>query len=187
DASLKYEVCGGRFVRMKILVVDDHVLIRQALHGVLKKLRRDAVVLEASNSEKAMQVLTENPDLGLILLDLNLPDRDGFSMLTEIRGRYPSIAVVVLSGTQDSPHVMKALDLGALGYIPKSSQSDVMVNALRLVMSGGLYIPPEIFSHESAHELARLAPGDSHGAPEYMGLTERQLDVLGLMMQGNSN
>ena len=143
---------------MKILVVDDHVLIRQALHGVLKKLRRDAVVLEASNSEKAMQVLTENPDLGLILLDLNLPDRDGFSMLTEIRGRYPSIAVVVLSGTQDSPHVMKALDLGALGYIPKSSQSDVMVNALRLVMSGGLYIPPEIFSHESAHELARLAP-----------------------------
>jgi DNA-binding NarL/FixJ family response regulator len=172
---------------MKILVVDDHVLIRQALHGVLKKLRRDAVVLEASNSEKAMQVVNENPDLGLILLDLNLPDRNGFSMLTEIRDRYPSIAVVVLSGNQDSPNVMKALDLGALGYIPKSSQSDVMVNALRLVMSGGLYIPPEIFSHESAHDAARLAPGDSQGSPEYMGLTERQLDVLGLMMQGNSN
>jgi DNA-binding NarL/FixJ family response regulator len=144
-------------------------------------------VLEASNSEKAMQVVNENPDLGLILLDLNLPDRNGFSMLTEIRDRYPSIAVVVLSGNQDSPNVMKALDLGALGYIPKSSQSDVMVNALRLVMSGGLYIPPEIFSHESAHDAARLAPGDSQGSPEYMGLTERQLDVLGLMMQGNSN
>jgi DNA-binding NarL/FixJ family response regulator len=172
---------------MKILVVDDHVLIRQALHGVLKKLRRDAVVLEASNSAKAMQIITENPDLGLILLDLNLPDRDGFSVLTEMREHYPSIAVVVLSGAQDSPHVMKALDLGALGYIPKSAQSDVMVNALRLVMSGGLYIPPEIFSHESAHDLARLAPGDLQGSPEYMGLTERQLDVLGLMMQGNSN
>jgi DNA-binding NarL/FixJ family response regulator len=172
---------------MKILVVDDHVLIRQALHGVLKKLRRDAVVLEASNSAKAMQVIVENPDLGLILLDLNLPDRDDFSLLAEIRDRYPSIAVVVLSGTQDSPHVMKALDLGALGYIPKSAQSDVMVNALRLVMSGGLYIPPEIFSHEVAHDSARLSPGDSQGSPEYMGLTERQLDVLGLMMQGNSN
>ena len=172
---------------MKILVVDDHVLIRQALHGVLKKLRRDAVVLEASNSAKAMQVIVENPDLGLILLDLNLPDRDDFSLLAEIRDRYPSIAVVVLSGTQDSPHVMKALDLGALGYIPKSAQSDVMVNALRLVMSGGLYIPPEIFSHEAAHDSARLSPGDSQGSPEYMGLTERQLDVLGLMMQGNSN
>src|SRR5262245_18414138 len=121
---------------MKILVVDDHVLIRQAVHGVLKKLRRDALVLEASNSQQATQVMAENPDVRLILLDLKLPDRDGFSILAEMRERYPTVAVVVLAAVQDSVNVMKALDLGALGYIPKSAQSDLMLNALRLVISG---------------------------------------------------
>jgi DNA-binding NarL/FixJ family response regulator len=174
---------------MKILVVDDHVLIRQAMHGVLKKLRRDAVVLEASNSEMAMKIIAEHPDMGLILLDLTLPDRDGFSVLAEMRERHPTVAVVVLSAVQDSTNVMKALDLGALGYIPKSAQSDVMLNALRLVISGGIYIPPEILSHQTLPESAKSASAEipSQDTPGYLGLTERQLDVLALMMQGNSN
>ena len=71
---------------MKILVIDDHVLIRQAMHGVLKKLRRDAVVLDASNSQQAMQIIATHPDISLILLDLTLPDRDGFSVLAERSG-----------------------------------------------------------------------------------------------------
>lgn len=173
---------------MKILVVDDHVLIRQAMHGVLKKLRRDAVVLEAANCEKAMQVMTDHPDVRLILLDLTLPDRDGFSVLAEMRERYPAVAVVVLSAVQDSANVMKALDLGALGYIPKSAQGDVMLNALRLVISGGIYIPPEILIHEGSPEAAaKSSKNEFHNPSGYMGLTDRQLDVLGLMMQGNSN
>lgn len=173
---------------MKILVVDDHVLIRQAMHGVLKKLRRDAVVLEAANSQKAMEVIAEHPDLRLVLLDLTLPDGDGFSVLADMRERYPAVAVVVLSAVQDSLNVMKALDLGALGYIPKSAQSDVMLNALRLVISGGLYIPPEILVHDAvADSVARKSHHDLHASGEYLGLTDRQLDVLGLMMQGNSN
>jgi CheY-like chemotaxis protein len=68
---------------MKILVVDDHVLIRQAMHGVLKKLKRDATVLDASNSAEAMNIVSQNPDLDLVLLDLTLPDRDGFSVLAD--------------------------------------------------------------------------------------------------------
>src|SRR5262249_29004311 len=68
---------------VEILVVDDHVLIREALCGVLKELKGEAIVLEASSCNQAMQVIAEHPDLELILLDLNLPDRDGFSMLTE--------------------------------------------------------------------------------------------------------
>jgi DNA-binding NarL/FixJ family response regulator len=129
---------------MKILVVDDHVLIRQAMHGMLKKLRRDVVVLEAANSEKAMQIIDDHPDVSLILLDLSLPDRDGFSVLADLRALYPAIAVVVVSAIQDPGNVMKALDLGALGYIPKSAQGDVILGALRLVISGGIYVPPEI-------------------------------------------
>ena len=83
---------------MKILVVDDHVLIRDALRSVLKEVKRDAAVLEASDCSQAMEQIAEHADIGLILLDLNLPDRDGFSVLAELRERYPGISVVVLSG-----------------------------------------------------------------------------------------
>jgi DNA-binding NarL/FixJ family response regulator len=114
---------------MKILVVDDHVLIRQAMHGMLKKLRRDAIVLEAPSSAKAMQVIADHPDVSLILLDLSLPDRDGFSVLADLRDRFPAIAVVVVSAVHDPGNVRKALDLGALGYIPKSAQGDVILSA----------------------------------------------------------
>src|SRR5712671_2461783 len=83
-----------KIVFMKILVVDDHVLIRDALRAVLQELRGDAAVLEASDCRQAMQVVAENADLGLILLDLNLPDRDGFAVLAELREFYPAISVV---------------------------------------------------------------------------------------------
>jgi DNA-binding NarL/FixJ family response regulator len=173
---------------MKILVVDDHVLIRQAMHGMLKKLRRDVVVLEAANSEKAMQIIDDQPDVSLILLDLSLPDRDGFSVLADLRALYPAIAVVVVSAIQDPGNVMKALDLGALGYIPKSAQGDVILGALRLVISGGIYVPPEILIRSaSATAFEKYQSNGLPNASDYMGLTDRQLDVLGLMMQGKSN
>src|SRR5262245_47601678 len=175
---------------MKILVVDDHVLIRDALRGVLKELKGDAEVLEASNCCQAMALIAENADnLLLILLDLNLPDRDGFSALSEVRERFPAISVVVLSGQHDRSSVVKALDLGALGFIPKSGQREVMLSALQLVFAGGIYIPPEILSRDASitpppgPKPASLPPA----SPSDLGLTERQLDVLALMMQGKSN
>ena len=129
---------------MKILVVDDHPLIRSAMRDVLKEVKGDAIVLEASSYSQAMQVIAEHPDLELILLDLNLPDRDGFSALTELGERYPAIPVVILSAQQDRDSINRALDLGALGFIPKSGQPELMVSALQFVLAGGVYIPPEI-------------------------------------------
>ncbi len=125
---------------IKFLVIGDHQLIREALRGVLKKVRRDAVLLEASTSTQAMQIVAAQPEIDIILLDLTLPDRDGFAVSTELRERYPDIAVVVLSAVQDPIKVRKALALGARGYITKSAQGDVIMNALRLVISGGVYI-----------------------------------------------
>lgn len=175
---------------MKILVVDDHVLIREALRGVLKELKRDAVVMEAASCGQAMQLIEKDADFGLILLDLNLPDRDGFSALGELRERHPTISVVVMSGMQDRASVMKALDLGALGFIPKSAQREVMLTALQLVFAGGIYIPPEILAREEAAPAPMSAKAGSarpHASPAELGLTGRQLDVLALMMQGKSN
>lgn len=171
---------------MKILVVDDHVLIREALRGVLKELKDDAVIIEAPDSRRATQCIEENPDLELILLDLYLPDSNGFEVLAELRERYPAISVVVLSVSNDRDDITRALDLGALGFIPKSAQREVMLGALRLIFGGGIYVPPEVFGRSQAVATVERRQGRAPSAAE-LGLTERQMEVLGLMMQGKSN
>jgi DNA-binding NarL/FixJ family response regulator len=177
---------------MKLLVVDDHVLILDALRGVLKELDSGAMILEASRWSDAARLLTEHDDLSLILLDLGLPDYDGFTALKNLQEQHTGIPVVVLSATHDRDSIVKALELGAVGFIPKSGRVEVMLVALRLVFSGGVYIPPEILSRSDA--FAKLAPSIASGRPTVgpvspadLGLTPRQIDVLALMTRGKSN
>jgi DNA-binding NarL/FixJ family response regulator len=179
---------------MKCLVVDDHELIREAMRGTLAQLEGGAVILEASDSREAMRVIEDQPDLDLVLLDLNLPDRDGYSVLVELRKTHPSVSVVVMSAQQDHDSVLKALNLGALGFIPKSAPRKVILGAIQLVISGGIYIPPQALPQEEARPTTTEFPvsGRHEGtapppSPAELGLTERQLDVLVLMMQGKSN
>jgi len=173
---------------MDILVVDDHALIREALRGVLRELMPEATVLEARDAQQAMQVLTDHANLALIVLDLNLPDRDGFALLADVRRLYPTVSVVVLSGFHDRANVVRALDHGALGFIPKSASREVMIGALNLVFSGGVYIPPEILGQRDAATGEPSATAERpHPSPASLGLTDRQIAVLALMMQGKSN
>jgi DNA-binding NarL/FixJ family response regulator len=175
---------------MKILVVDDHVLIREALRSVLRELKGDdAVVIEAPDARQTMRQLEENPDVELVLLDLGLPDRDGFEILGELAQRYPTVSVVVHSANQDSDRVARALDLGAIGFIPKAAKREVLLGAFNLIFSGGMYIPPEILDRRSSCPIAPAAaalPNRRVSAAD-LGLTERQTEVLALMMQGKSN
>jgi len=173
---------------MKVLVVDDHALIRDALRGVLKELKDDATVVEAADSRQALRLTDENPDLGLVLLDLNLPDRSGFDLLAALRERHPAVSVVVLSALSDRDSVARALEQGATGFIPKSASREVMLSALRLVFSGGVYIPPEILgSREPSAKRGLSAARASPASPRDLGLTGRQVEILALMMQGKSN
>jgi DNA-binding SARP family transcriptional activator/ActR/RegA family two-component response regulator len=133
---------------MKVLITDDHALIREALHAVLKQLKHETVIFEASNGRQAMRIVEEHPDLSLVLLDINLPDRDGFSVLGELRERFPTVAVIILSALDDQDQVKRAFSLGALGFIPKTTEREVILNAIRLVLSGGIYIPSEILDCE---------------------------------------
>ena len=126
---------------MKFLVVDDHELIREAMRGALAELDGEAAILEAPDSREAMRLIEEHPDVDLILLDLNLPDRDGFTVLSELRKSHPAISVVVMSAQQDRNSVVKALNQGALGFIPKSVTRKVILGAVRLVISGGRLHP----------------------------------------------
>jgi len=177
---------------MKFLIVDDHVLIRESLRGVLAELRPEASIVEAVDARETMRLVTADPGLILILLDLSLPDRNGFELLTELRERHPTIPVVVLSGHHDRANVVRALDLGALGFIPKTAKRAVLVNAISLVLSGGIYVPPEILARQPPPASARPGGTPDHGnkprtSPRDLGLTDRQVEVLALMMQGKSN
>jgi DNA-binding NarL/FixJ family response regulator len=175
---------------MKILVVDDHVLIREAMRSVLNELDGTAAILEAPDGAAAMKLIEQHDDLGLVLLDLSLPDRNGFSLLSDLRELRPGVSVVVMSAREEGADVRRALDLGAMGFIPKSAQRDVLLGALRLVFAGGIYIPPQILARDGPAVPPK--PADRRGAdggatPAELGLTGRQLAVLALMAQGKSN
>jgi len=176
---------------MKVLVVDDHALVRDALHGVLRDTFGASRVAEAANWQEARRELQQFADFDLVLLDLGLPDRDGFEALSELRERHPECSVVVLSGHQDQASVSRALELGAIGYIPKSASRKVMLSALQLVISGGMYLPPELLgSVQATRDASASAPSPLPGAFDpgrALGLTARQVDVLALLMQGRSN
>lgn len=176
---------------MKVLLVDDHGLIRDALRGVLQELCADIEVLEAATCASATDLLRKAGDLPLMLLDLRLPDRDGLDMLAEVRSSYPATSVVMLSAFNDRDNVVKALEAGASGFIPKTASREVLLGALRLVLAGGVYIPPEILAKVDPPPPAGPASPAPHVSkrmtPAELGLTERQVDVLALMMQGKSN
>jgi len=177
---------------LNILVVDDHPLIREAMRHVLKQLDGAIVVREAPDCEHALRLAEEHPDLDLILLDLNLPGMGGLDTLAVLRERHPTVPVVVLSATDDRDTVIEAIDRGAMGFIPKSSSNEVMLGALRLVLSGGVYLPPKVFipthSQAAAATAANgLAASKAPTTAADLRLTERQLQVLALMVQGKPN
>jgi len=167
---------------MKILMVDDHPLIRSALRYVLAELDTGLELLDAADGAAALRAIDEHADLDLVLLDLALPDMDGREALARLRARRPDVPIVVLSASEDTESVRTALDGGAMGFVPKSSSNQVMLGALRLVLAGGVYVPLQALPAEpvSARPCCALDPAG-------IGLTERQSEVLALMVQGKPN
>jgi DNA-binding NarL/FixJ family response regulator len=166
---------------MKILIVDDHPLIQEALQHVLATLDRALELIQAQDASEAHAALSREPDTDLILLDLALPDSDGFELLGDLRREWPGMPVLVLSATHDRATVEHALDLGAMGFIPKTANTRVLLEALELVLSGGVYVPSE-----SGRANAGIRPR-AMTRPEQLGLTLRQADVLKLLVQGKPN
>lgn len=172
---------------MRILVVDDHPLIREALRQVLRALDGDVELLEARNRDEALTLTRDNADLDLVLLDLAVPGAQGMNVLEELRDGHPALPIVVLSATEASDTVVRAIDAGAMGFIPKSSPSQVLVQALRLVLAGGVYLPREALRKDAMP--APQTPQDPGAlrSPRDIGLTDRQAQVLALMVQGKPN
>jgi DNA-binding NarL/FixJ family response regulator len=172
---------------MKILVVDDHPLILEALRQVLRDLHPEIEVLEARDAVQALEQTRTHPGLALILLDLTLPKTHGLELLGELRDSSPHVPVVVLSATEDRETVLRTIHDGAMGFIPKTAKTEVLIAALRLVFSGGVYLPPSVFAGP-AHAVSEPRPASAQPrSPREVGLTERQAQVLALLVQGKSN
>ena len=172
---------------MKILLVDDHHLIRDGMRPVLERLAHDGEaieILEADTFETAVAAATRAPDLDLVLLDLRLPGVTHFEALEGLRDRFPALPIVLMSGDDEPDLVRGAIGRGALGYIPKSSTAEVILNAIRLVLSGGTYIPPEAIGRSAR---GGPAPSSAEDIAARLGITPRQADVLALLLAGKSN
>ncbi len=170
---------------MHILLVDDHTLFREALFHVLNQLDSSVFILEANNVEEAAQLVSRSRNLDLVLLDIDLPGMDGLTALPELRELAPTLPIVLLSGSENASHVTRALEKGAIGYIPKSCSSHEMLTALRIILQGDVYVPPRLMGKVSTPLIS-----SAHSVNEQCTsspLTSRQIEVLELMTQGLPN
>lgn len=173
---------------MKILVVDDHPLIQEAAKTVLTQLDSVTEVIAATTCAEALRQVRLHPDINLILLDLGLPDVNGHEALVRMRDESQAIPVVVLSANDSKQAVTKAIEGGAMGFIPKTASTAVMVNALRLVLAGAVYLPSEVMGrNEPASADPNQLAAEPNVSPAELGLTERQTQVLSLLIQGKPN
>lgn len=170
---------------MKILVADDHVLIREGIRNTVQTIADSVVIEEAGDGKHVLALLQASPDFDIILLDLYMPETDGFELLGKIADDYPNIPVVILSASDKKSDMRKVLDRGAFGFIPKSTSHDVMLHAIKLVMSGGVYVPPDLMKGGDEEENDTPTAIDDHELKET--LTDRQFDVLVLLAKGKQN
>lgn len=202
---------AGREARLKILLVDDHHLVREGLKLSLLQIDRKACVIEADNVPQAIETYRQQPDIDLVLLDLGLPGLSGMESLAALYASCPDARVVVVSAKHDLRTVRAALEMGVSGFIPKMSGASATLNALRFVLNGDVYVPPEVFLDHDIQEAPRPAfqkapepapqphlqphlqpqqgsqPAPAFQTPREAGLTARQIDVMRLLLEGRSN
>jgi DNA-binding NarL/FixJ family response regulator len=163
---------------MKVVIADDHPLVRDALARVVQQIAGDVEVRTVGDHAALHSALAAAlPDL--VIVDLNMPGTSGLEMLRAFRERYPALTIVVASGQDDPATIRAVLATGAHGFIPKSEPPEVLVHALQLVLAGGVYIPPRTL--ERFGDVASARPTD------FSGFTPRQQDVLRLLLKGEPN
>ncbi len=202
---------------MKVLLVDDHPLVLSALQQVIQRVGNDTTVVGVDSAAAARAALREADDFDLVMLDLSLGDADGFDVLVEFRAAYPAVPVVVVSASDRASDVIRAIDSGAMGFVPKRSSHAELHEALRMVMTGSMYVPPSMLGLDFNRGLHRgdtapgalrsladaLPPGGEVEPPlgptarpdphqkvpslADVGLTPRQAEVLSLLLQGLPN
>ncbi|MDH5571967.1 MAG: response regulator transcription factor, partial [Gammaproteobacteria bacterium] len=180
---------------MKILIADDHALFRQGLHYTLQTLGDDITIIEANNAAEVLNYVANESDIDLVLMDLDMPGIDGYSGLIKLRAEHPELPVAIVTASEYEADMLRVIDSGAAGYIPKSMSSNEMLDALRQILDGEVFVP-DLSATSGTFQIRQVSsPGpmlggedDNEAAMEiYHRLTPRQRDVLHLMCEGMSN
>lgn len=178
---------------MKVLLVEDHELFRDGVTLILEALDDDIEILWRGTTAGVHELIEQGEQLDLVLLDYNLPDGNGLDCLQFVLSHNPETPAILLSAEQDSNLIQSALAAGAKGFITKTSSSKVMLSAIQLVLSGGLYVPPEMLNPSSQTPAAASRPTTSstplgvNTSSRQHQLTGRQKEVLIEMVKGLSN
>ncbi len=161
-------------MKLKTLIADDHPLIREGIQNVVQHIDAEHIIFLAADFPEAQEIMRQHADIDLIILDLCMPGMHGMSSLLELRQKKPSTPVVVISASDNIDDIRNSINSGANGYIHKSSSNDVMLNALRLILSGGLYLPPQWTQQKESEDMDTI-------------LTPRQKEVINLLAFGKAN
>lgn len=166
---------------ISVIIADDHPLFRGAMRLAIDGMFKTPRVTEAASVDEAIGALQGDDSTDLVLLDLKMPGMSGFSGLSYIRAQFPSVPIIVVSGSSEHTTIRRCLDFGAAGFIPKTTDVDIMRTAIRTVLDGGSWTPPEFdqsrpADKETADLVKRLA-----------SLTPQQMRVLMMLSEGLLN
>ena len=177
----------------RIIVADDHALVRGGLAQLVMLVEENVEIFESNDFGQTLEVLGRGQAIDLLLLDLLMPGMEGVDGIAQICKQWPDVPVIVVSAKENIAAIRSALAAGAMGYIPKTSSPDVMMSAIKLVLSGGVYVPPHVLGTSSLSEermQEQNITSETFGLSAEQGyeqLTERQQEVLDLMAFGKSN
>ncbi|MEO6687906.1 MAG: response regulator transcription factor [Dokdonella sp.] len=166
----------------EVLIADDHPLFRDALKRAVLQALPDATLREADGVTSLHAVVDAHPDLELLLLDLHMPGATGFSALVHIRGQHPGLPIIVVSAHEEAAIIRRAIAHGASGYIPKSTSVETIVDAVRKVLDGDLWVPAAAYMTESV-----LKPDEAGAAARVAVLTPQQFRVFNMIAEGLLN
>lgn len=168
---------------MKILLADDHPLFREGVKHVLMQLDDDVAIVDAHDYPSLFAEAANHPDFDLVLADLYMPGMGGHEGIAEFRNQFPDTPLVIMTASESRTDARRALASGALGYVLKSSPSHIMIEALKRVLNGGVYVPMIMEGDENSDDPVSLMPLSKQG----IRLTGRQLEVLKLLLEGKPN
>jgi two-component system invasion response regulator UvrY len=163
---------------MKILLVDDHAVVRQGYASLLRALLPDVLVREACDGEQALQMVQDEIP-NLVIMDIGLPGISGLETTRRLRQRLPQLRVLFFSMHDELPLVRQALDAGALGYLTKTSSPEVLVEAVKRTLAGHAYIEQDLATHLACNPL-----GDSSSDPRLRGMTQREFEIFVMLAKG---
>lgn len=170
---------------LRVLLADDHEMVRIAMRYALAALADGIDWLEAEDAAQAKAIIDRDPDLDLALIDINMPGSHGIDCIRAMRHDHPALPLLVMSASEDPGTVRSLIDLGVAGFIPKSDSSAVILQAVRLVLAGGTYVPLRLLATDARHAAAAARPAAT--VPTVAGLTGRQQEVLALLARGLPN